>query len=229
VSTWRSYLARLVPQWLGKYWGERLVGANGLMADIVSEGASEALRASWLRESTSPDDVLPLVAQERMLERYPSETAATHRERLINAWFTWEGAGHETSIEGQFAAAGFPGVVVYSHREIDRGPSTPWQPDVDHYTRFWVFFPESSNHGVTGDGPAYGSFSYGDGSLYGISGITEEQAALIRRVIGKFKPFKYICVEIIFEITGLTCGVTPLLCGDPEAICGGTQAIMAPR
>src|SRR5690348_6886634 len=58
-----------------------------------------AARMHLLDDPQSPDDVLPVIAQDRKLPRYPLETDDQHRQRLIDAWDIYELAGTEAVIE----------------------------------------------------------------------------------------------------------------------------------
>jgi hypothetical protein len=168
--------------------GQRLMGSLAmLLGDSNAEGLRQAVRASWVGDNdTGPaEDALAAAGAELSLPRYPNETWAQYHARLQRAWDDWPYAGHETSIVGQLEAAGFPGAVIYHASEW---PLTGLE---DWWSQFWVFFP-AGTHTVTAQGPAYGSFSWGDGSSYGPLGISPENLLAIRSIIQKFKPARWI-------------------------------------
>ncbi len=102
--------------------GSKFLGIVALTADAVQHGFAVALRAPWLRSAYSPDDALPEIGSERLMPRYPVETAAQHRARLLDAWDIWTWAGDEASIEGQFIAAGFFGTLATLDELVELSP-----------------------------------------------------------------------------------------------------------
>jgi hypothetical protein len=149
----------------------------------------------WLRDPNSPDDVLPLVGAERGLPRYPIETPDQYRARLLDAWNAYKFAGSEQTIERQFELAGYPGVDI-TFDPAALGPNGEAAP---YWSQFWVYFPHSSGHPVTGDGAHYNAFTWGDGTLYGV-GTSIDFYALIHGIVRKWKPSRWICRGFIFEL-----------------------------
>lgn len=181
---WTTWIFNLAPGWLQGYWGQRLLGICVLVADIVSEGASEAIRAPWLAESTSPDDCLSLKGEEYMMPRYPGETAEQYRARLLAVWETWPYAGSAQAIETQLAAAGFDATVVFhSDRLGPKGQAAPYR------SQFWVLL----NGTPTYESPAWGDFDWGDGTEWGATDVSPEDADLIRAIVRKWKPADWVC------------------------------------
>ena len=129
--------------------GERLTGYIGLLWDSISLGTEEALLCPWLLEPTSPDDILPYVASERRMPRYPGEAAANHRARLAGAWDAWTLAGNEAAIIGQLEGFGLSDIECKTAHDWDwdslapsftAGPAT-WEQGVGgeaNWSRFWV-------------------------------------------------------------------------------------------
>lgn len=196
-KNWREYVERLMPPWLSRNVGQRFVGAHAILADLITHAAYEALQAPWLATSTSPNDALPFVGTERRLPRYPAETPAQYRTRLLDAWEAYDLGGWDGTIVAQLANAGWPGARVYYPGIADFDPSGYW-------SHFFVFFPVGT-HTVTGSAQ-WGSFNWGDGTNYGPIGITPEQLATIRGIIQKWKPVDWICRKIVFEISGWSYG-----------------------
>lgn len=131
----RNYLSHIVPPWLRRYWGERLVGgAVGLYADLLMEGAAQAVKAAWLRSNTSPDDALARIGDERNVPKVDGETPDQYRERLGNAWETWEEAGTPTYGDNVLEPWGFTpaGVFIYSWHDGDEDAAST------HWSKFWV-------------------------------------------------------------------------------------------
>lgn len=167
----------------------------GLTGDLLAEGMGLALRLAWISDRESPDDVLPLIGSERGMPRYAGETPAQYRARLQDAWTAYTFAGAEQTIVSQFAHAGYPGVeIVFDAAAL--GPNGEAAP---YWSQFWVHFPFSSGHPVTGDGPAWGGFVYGDGTIYGLD-VTIGFYQLIHGIVGKWKPTRWICRGFTFEL-----------------------------
>src|SRR6185436_9916598 len=89
---------------LSSGWFGVLVGLTG---DTAGEAWSLCARMHLLADPESPDDILPIAARDRRLPRYPLESAAQHRARLIDAWNIYKGGGSEESIATQLRAAGY--------------------------------------------------------------------------------------------------------------------------
>ena len=184
ATNWRSWLEGLVPGWLQGYWGQRLIGVLGLVADVASQGAAEAVRAPWLAEASSPDDCLDLVGEEQMMPRYPTETADQYRARLLKVWDTWPFAGSAQAIEAQLRAAGFDATVEFhDDREGPRGETAPY------YSQFWVRIDATPTYA----NPAWGDFDWNDGTDWGPADLSPSDAQLVRSIIRKWKPADWVC------------------------------------
>jgi len=194
----REFVERIAPTWGHGHYGERWLGLNyGLCADLLAEGASQALRAPWLILEDHPDDALPLNGSESNMPRYPTETAANHRARLRTRWPTWIAAGSVQVLEAQFAAAGYPGAQVY----FDFSRPGPHGEPPPYWSQFWMRFPVGT-HPVTADGPSWDSFNWDDGTLWGPLGLTLEFVTTIRGIVRKWKPGHWICRGFQFEFGG---------------------------
>ena len=196
--------------------GQRLMGTLALLlGDTIAEGLRQSVRASWVGDDdTGPaEDALGAAGAELSLPRYPNEAWGEYEARLRRAWEDWQMAGDETSIVGQLEAAGFPGAVIY------HASAWPLTGLADWWSQFWVFFP-AGTHTVTSPGRQYGSFTWGDGTILGPVGITPNQLLTIRSIIKKFKPARWICSGVIFEISIWTLG-TGREFGDPGLVWGG--------
>jgi hypothetical protein len=198
-KTFRELVEAESPPWLlGELSGAFEGVILGLMADTIAEAMGAAVRMPWLLEPLSPPDVLPFIGSERRLPRYPGETEAQYRARLHGAWEAYEFAGDESSILGQLAKAGYPGAQIYD----------PWNMaflPLGYWSQFIVWFPIGT-HPVTDAGAVWGSFNWGDGTVYGPGGLTVAIATTLRRIIKKWKPVEWICRGIMFQISGWAWG-----------------------
>jgi len=194
-------LANSPPRLRGKY-GRRWVGTAMLLLNSVAQGLTHALRAPWLKSPPGGAyDALPLLGSETSLPRYPTESYVQHRDRVERAWQDWPFAGTFGPLIAQLAAAGYPGVEVIFD---DNAPGPHGQP-APYWSQFWLFFPIGS-HPVTGAGQRWGSFLWGDGTLWGPSGITYLELFTIRSIVRKWKPGDWVCRGLQFELTRPTWG-----------------------
>ncbi len=195
MPNFRDYVAGVLPRPFARRLSAGFFGVlHGLTGDLIAQGMSVAVRMPLLKDALSPDDVLPLLGDERGMPRYPSESISSYRKRLIAAWQAYANVG-ESTIPAQYAAAGYPGVQIQFNAAA-LGPNGEAAP---YWSQFWVYFPYSSGHPVTGDGPKWGSFNYGDGTIYGI-GVTIAFYQLIHGVVRKWKPTRWICRGFIFQL-----------------------------
>jgi hypothetical protein len=179
------------------YYGERFVGVVfGLMPDAVAQGATEAVRSPWFTLASQPDDALPLLGQERRLDRYPPDTSGTYRARQQNAWnlYQFTGSADDDTMLTVFAAMG----LTLGHI-LDIWNSPGSFADPTYWSQFIVSF-DVGGHPVTAVGPAWGSFSWGDGTRYGPVGLTLEMWANIRHGLRKWKPSDWICRKVQFQL-----------------------------
>lgn len=187
-----AVLPRAFAQPLASGWFGVLGGYTG---DIIADGLTNALRAAWIRDDQSPDDVLPLVGSERGMPLYPGETLAGYRARLEDAWNAYVFAGAEQTIESQFEHAGYPGVNI----TFDAAALGPKGEAAPYWSQFWVYFPYSSGHPVTADGPKWNAFNYGDGTVYGL-GVPVGFYQLIHGIVRKWKPTRWVCRGFKFQL-----------------------------
>lgn len=195
MATIRDYVASVLPRPFAQRLSAGFFGVlHGLTGDMLADGMSLAARMALLKDPASPDDVLPLIGDERGMPRYPIETPTQYRAQLVAAWDTY-GAIGEPTIPAQFARAGFPGATI----TFDAAATGPRGEAAPYWSQFWVYFPYSSGHTVTGHGKNWGAFNFGDGTLYGAD-ATVEFYQLIHGVVRKWKPSKWICRGFIFQL-----------------------------
>ncbi len=195
MGTFRDYVARVLPRPFSQRLSAGFFGVlAGLTGDLIAQGMSVAVRMPLLRDSESPDDVLPLIGDERGIPHYSAESLASYRARLIGAWDAYANIG-ESTIPAQFAAAGYPGVTI----TFDAAALGPNGEAAPYWSQFWVYFPYSSGHPVTSQGPLWGAFNYGDGTIYGI-GVSVAFYQLIHGIARKWKPTRWICRGFIFQL-----------------------------
>lgn len=172
-----------------EWWTKFLVGCN-VNTDLLSEALAQALRSGWLHRDQLPADILEIAGDDRGLRQYPGETNEQYQARCNRAWSDWQFAGHETAIEGQLAAAGFPGaqVVYYPDREGPRGEAAPY------WSQFWVRIPLSVLWGRPNwiTAPKWGAVVWGC-FWWGAGALSVEDANLFWSIVKTWKPNDYVC------------------------------------
>lgn len=102
----------LVERWSSAEMREDLESAffgilAGVTADTHQETATLCARMHLLDDEESPDDILPIIAEDRRLGRYYLETATEHRARLIDAWNIYAKGASERAMQDETDSAGF--------------------------------------------------------------------------------------------------------------------------
>ena len=223
----------------------------GVVADSHQEAATLAARMHLLDDPESPDDILPILAKDRRLERYYLETALQHRRRLIDAWDIYALGGGENVINEQLRAAGFgptnsspawgePGLewgapgyawsdlgTYIQFRPWELGPRGEPAP---YWSQFWVVF-NSGFHPVTGPATPWGQFVWGDTGewVWRPAGYSREFSRTIRAIVKKWKPSRWICRGFLFKVgPQLEWGDTGFAWGDTGLIWGGGIEVPLP-
>jgi hypothetical protein len=201
AGPFRTMLETMSPTWLSREYGAKLVlGLMGYIADAMAEAATLALKSPWLLEDTSPNDAVDLQSAETKIIRYPGESIASHRARVQTPWGAWPFAGTKDGtggtgegLEGQLALLGYPNAFTLADYE--------WTPDsVVHWSRFWVFIPESDHAWIT-DGVWSDPGTWSDGGVWDISASAAEIRAL-RQLIRQWKAARDRCWQIIVQLSG---------------------------
>jgi hypothetical protein len=144
ANTYVEFVARIAATPVARaYWGRRLFEVGiGLFANLMMEGAAQAVRLLWIRRDESPEDAVLLAGAESGLPIYPGESAATYKARVGDRWASWETTPHESQLNAQFAAAGFTGTTIVFQ------PGHPGPPPdllVPYWSQFWVETPASTD------------------------------------------------------------------------------------
>jgi hypothetical protein len=198
MGTFADYIwAKYVPGLAKVGWGGSLMtSALGVVGDVCQDMMVRAAFAGLPSSTLCSDDVLGLVGQERGgLFKYPVESFAQFRARILLARETWDEAGFQTSIIGQLAAAGFPGATLEYHADRlgPRGEAAPYK------SQFWVRFADGL---ITGEGARWGTPYWGDGTVWGSHLMSIEHYRTIIAIIDKFRDAQSVCHGLIFEIEG---------------------------
>lgn len=174
-----------LPIWLRNRHGRALTIAQGAQQDLELRLEISGTKQRW--PHTCDDAALDDVGVGFQIERFPGESHARYRARLLIAWETWFKSGTPQAIEDSLHAWGIEDVVVY--RDFD-GTFAEGQ----WYSRFWIVL-----------GPRMpwrelicGSFTCGSGVTCG-STATESEISQVKRQILKWKSYYGYPVKIILR------------------------------
>ncbi len=223
MASYRAYVERLASgiQWLVNEYGAKLSGTIALLADMVSEGTNQAVKARFVRSDTCPSDALPYIGNNADLERFIADTDATYKARLANSFEINSQHGTIQIIEFMLSEAGWPDAEVLEDEVYKAQPQPWWSQNVLH-------FPEGSHPVIVGTavygepGLKYGDVPAGSGALYGMSGITSAQLSEIKRILLKWKRPASIFRYILFVVDGNIYGDGSMY-GDPGLVYGGEK------
>jgi hypothetical protein len=208
-GTWRRYLYQYMPDMFRRYWGVRFGATLGMLWDDLSQAVRDAVFSAYHYEDGGPAyDALRPLGNELSMPQYSEEDWLQYRSRLQTDWETWARAGDESTIIEQLALAGAPGAQIFRFSE-----NGSW-------SEFVVFYP-AGTHPVTGT-PEVGGFTVGDGTIVGPIGITVSQLSSLRGLITHWKPARWKCPWLIWELDGWTVGTGHTI-GEPGLVIGGTQ------
>lgn len=178
------------------FFGERLLGVQALVFDLLAEGARQSLFQHMPGHPQQAPDSVSQSGSDAGLFRYRGETDASWKSRVANPWPEHEQSGTDINLL----------------REIDE-----WGGIV--YPATWVagqcYLLESSGGRFTlfipaglvpwGPKPKFGSGKrFGDGTLYGVTASGEDVATL-RRIVRKWKPSRSKASAVII-VSGVVYG-----------------------
>jgi hypothetical protein len=188
---YEPYMEELAPPWLLRPLGKAFLRGLGRFLDVAGvDRLKQAVKARILE--TCPDDALDRLGRDRLLPRFPTETPAAYRQRLLASWDIWLYAGTEAGLLRALETA-YPGPAYEIRENKDWDPEPP-DGDIAYWSRIWVFV----------DSPTpWHTWQWGSGrtwnqpqSTWGTT-MTSEEVALFRDLIRKFKPGHVVCVAIV--------------------------------
>lgn len=190
--------------------GTAFIGAISLLADMVAENKRHALRSplvgdKYLGGPGPAYDALTPIGKELGLPRYPPEPWPQYHRRLFRVWDDMPFAGDESVLVAQLAATGFPGALIYTPHEWPTEPGPAGE--TPYWSQFWIVFHNGEDYGAA-PAPLYDDFDWGDGTLFGITGLSYLTVKTLRGIVNQFKPAHWICRGIIFTFGGWLIGDT---------------------
>lgn len=196
LDNYKAYAAGLVKglRVFKAFYGSRIVGAIGLYADLVAEGARNAFIARLPGHPDQAEDSAQQVGFDRELVRYKYEPLANYKVRLQNAWEAYEQGGTNINLKRQidylltciWAPLGVPDLVNitqyctyyeagWANHNTLFSSSSPAQGSVNGS---WSLVPEN-----------YGAFNWGNpNTVYGASNVQADDLATLKAAIRKWLP-----------------------------------------
>lgn len=193
-DTYLEHSEETGPAW-GSYYQE-FRAAIAQTADVVAEGIAQATLQRFPR--LCAEDGLGIVARERGIVRGLSESLASWRERVRNAFTRYEYAGTRKAIVDAFADVGLPGVKVFTDSESSWDTYSGTMPN-----RFWVVFP-AGTHSFP-DPARWGSGTYNQIGVYA-SSMTPAQKAFYCSLVDKWKPAHAYFMGFVIVFSGTVYG-----------------------
>lgn len=196
----------LSPPRLRGRWGSALMRVFGAVKDAIADAAKAAVKARLVE--LAPDDALAWIGRERNVERYPGETNAGYRARLLAAWETWFAAGTAAGLVAALGAAGFSSVGVYDTRTAPPWWVGAWPPNGDDampaatWSRFWIVIETPHPWALRrwGEGGSWGELGADGTPLTWGSTATVREVALVRSIIRKWKAAHERCARVLVRV-----------------------------
>lgn len=167
------------------YYGQRLIGTVGLVADMVAEGSRQAFIARLPGHPEQSEDSALQVGVDRQLTRFKYEPLLNYKDRLRNAWTTYAQRGTNIGLKAEldycvsciWTPNGiFAGITTAMTRAFEQG----W---ADHLTVLTSPGQGSVNGAWSTVAESYGSFNYSNNKWWGISNVLLEDMNAIKKVI----------------------------------------------
>lgn len=202
ARNFRELFDAISPPWLLKPdgFGVRFYqGMIGFLADLAAEAATQAIKAGWVNQATSPEDALPSIGQNFNIEQVPGEDNVEYRARLYDtpgAWELWEESATILFAENAFAPFGVPASQVLFRAVKD------WLvPNPENWSRFWIILQDTVAFPLPWIEATWGGAVWGTWGTQATWGSSATQAEIegALKLICKWKSAEEVGVEIILQ------------------------------
>lgn len=231
----------LVPSWLSKGDGGKVLSSLGQMLDEFASRTRDALEARM--PSRAPDDALALLGQDRVIVRGIDEASSTFATRLLRWLDDHHTRGNAFALIAQLRA--YLGTNAKIRTVDNRGNwytvdqngvqsyllaqgNWDWDGDATSWSRFWVIIYASTSPWTLGRPPYSGHYNdgalWGDGRTWG-SSATLEQIASLKEIVRRWRPAGTRCVSIILAFDDTSFDPTSVV-GLPDGTWGTWSKIV---
>ena len=200
ARNFRAFVQSLLPTWLTKPdgFGQRMsVGVIGYTADLIAEANSQAIKAGWVKQDSSPDDALPGIGENFNIKQVSGESNAAFRARLTNtpgAWVLWQEAATDQFVINALAPFGVdPSQILLVARVLEA---------VGNWSTWRVVLEPQPGLPLPWDEATWGGDPWGDwGTKSQTWGTDATQAEIfgIIRLLCKWKSAHEIGVDVILN------------------------------
>jgi len=216
-TTFRDLAAQITPTYLRGPWGTKWIYTHAIIFDALADGMAFAACAGL--PQVAPPDGLQWLALDRQIDQGPNEPSTSFRLRLTQWLDLWLTAGSQRGILRALGSYLTPGsytvetvndtIAANSTTYTAWDSSTAQADPPTHYLespgnwywdslnipgRSWVII----YGGPWTQGPTWGSFNWGDGTVWGMSGGNPpNDAASIRGLVKKWKSAGDFVCEVI--------------------------------
>jgi hypothetical protein len=191
MATFRSWVEQVTSgiEYARAHYGQRYFGLKALITDLASEGLRQGFFTRLYGHPDVAQNTLNVQGDSLGLFRFRLEGIQSWRKRIREVWQSYE-------------QAGTPQQMIRAIEEWGQS-NFAWDPNVANVTLtelgwadFLIGIPDGRLPWTTGQ--LWGSFVWGDGTLWGIGNANHTDVAMLIRVIKKWKPSRSIAyVEVI--------------------------------
>jgi hypothetical protein len=198
LNTVRNFLWQTVISlsWASAFWGRRLVGSVGIVADALAEATQQAFYARLPGHPQQAPDSLGVSGADRSLFRFRGETLPNFAARIVEAWSDYDQAGTPQQmirVLNQWGNAGWPDTWM----DLAYGTNLQESTDPTQFT-FTIIIP-FGNIQPAWIPAIYGenTDTYGDGLLfYGLGPSTD--IATLLYLVRQWKRASSLATVVVF-------------------------------
>ena len=193
LDNYKAYAAGLVKGlriFKNGYYGQRLIGTIGLVADMVAEGCRQAFIARLPGHPEQAEDSALQVGYDRQLTRFKYEPLLQYKARLQAAWSTYQQRGTNIGLKAELD---YCLSSIWSPNGIWQGISQAYCQVFENtggvygWAEHTTVLTSPGQGSVTGSWSAasetYGAFNYGNTKYWGLSNVLADDMAVIKQTI----------------------------------------------
>ena len=200
ARNFRAFVQALLPTSLAlpDAFGVRFaVGVIGYTADLIAEANSQAIKAGWVKQASSPDDALPGIGENFDIEQVSGETNTEFRARLSDtpgAWVLWQEAATDRFVINALAPFGVdPSQILLAVRALESvGNWSTWRVVLEPQPALPLPWLEATWGGSPWGGWGVGAQTWG-------TDATQAELFGILRLLCKWKSAHEVGVDVVLN------------------------------